>query len=85
MSNITGDGGSFSSGTNTGEDEVHKQRRLFYGSPAAAANIDIAASQLLPVKKKRSLPGTPGDEQDLSLLFLGVGHRVNYWSWQTLL
>ncbi|CAL9208210.1 unnamed protein product [Musa hybrid cultivar] len=68
MSNITGDGGSFSSGTNTGEDEVHKQRCLFYGSPAAAANIDIAASQLLPVKKKRSLPGTPDPNAEVIAL-----------------
>ncbi|XP_009382551.2 protein indeterminate-domain 12 [Musa acuminata AAA Group] len=68
MSNITGDGGSFSSGTNTGEYEVHKQRRLFYGSPATAANIDIAASQLLPVKKKRSLPGTPDPNAEVIAL-----------------
>ncbi|CAL9145902.1 unnamed protein product, partial [Musa hybrid cultivar] len=64
MSNITGDGGSFSSGSNAGEDEVHKQSLLSCDSPAAAANSDISAAQLPqlpPAKKKRNLPGTPAD------------------------
>ncbi|CAL9037903.1 unnamed protein product [Musa banksii] len=64
MSNITGDGGSFSSGSNAGEDEVHRQSLLSCDSPAAAANSDISAAQLPqlpPAKKKRNLPGTPAD------------------------
>ncbi|CAL9108394.1 unnamed protein product, partial [Musa textilis] len=62
MSNITGDGGSFSSWTNAGEDEVHEQSLLSCDSPAAAANSDFSVAQipqLPPAKKKRSLPGTP--------------------------
>ncbi|XP_008789952.1 zinc finger protein GAI-ASSOCIATED FACTOR 1-like [Phoenix dactylifera] len=70
MSNITGDGESFSSGINTGEDdEVHQHHEqqqlhhhLFDGPEAAGANSDVSTSRLPPppaVKKKRNLPGTP--------------------------
>nr|XP_010938444.1 zinc finger protein GAI-ASSOCIATED FACTOR 1 [Elaeis guineensis] len=69
MSNITGDGGSFSSGINTGEDEDHQHHQqqqlhhhLFEGPAAARANSDVSTSRLPPplaVKKKRNLPGNP--------------------------
>ncbi|KAJ8467537.1 hypothetical protein OPV22_030089 [Ensete ventricosum] len=71
MSNITGDGGSFSSDTNAGESEVHKQSLLSYDSPAAAGNSDISTAQLLqlaPAKKKRNLPGTPDPEAEVIAL-----------------
>ncbi|KAG1365202.1 zinc finger protein GAI-ASSOCIATED FACTOR 1 [Cocos nucifera] len=61
MSNITGDGGSFSSENHTGEEEVHQSQQQqhqhpLHGTMAATANSQPPA---LPVKKKRNLPGTP--------------------------
>lgn len=57
MSNISGDGGSFHSGKNTGEDEGHHHHPLLHQSSAIGpeANPPPPAA-----KKKRSLPGTPG-------------------------
>ncbi|XP_010904808.1 protein indeterminate-domain 7-like [Elaeis guineensis] len=59
MSNITGDGGSFSSENHTGE-EVQQQLPL-HGTIAATTNGDGSNLQPPPlaVKKKRNLPGTP--------------------------
>ncbi|XP_008800868.1 zinc finger protein GAI-ASSOCIATED FACTOR 1-like [Phoenix dactylifera] len=66
MSNITGDGGSFSSENHTGEEEVHQsqqqqQQHPLLGTIAATANGNGLNSQpqALQVKKKRNLPGTP--------------------------
>ncbi|XP_010921782.1 protein indeterminate-domain 7-like [Elaeis guineensis] len=68
MTNITGDGGSFSFRTNTGKDEVHQHHQqqqlhhhIRHGMSAAGANSSVSTSQLPPppIKKKRNLPGTP--------------------------
>ncbi|KAI6695721.1 hypothetical protein NL676_023431 [Syzygium grande] len=69
MSNFTGEEGSFSSG-NTGE-EVHqheKQQKLQghllgpNSQPSSTTNDSSSTSQQQPVKKKRNLPGTPGNK-----------------------
>ncbi|EEF41617.1 nucleic acid binding protein, putative [Ricinus communis] len=71
MSNITGGEGSFSSG-NTGEEVQQlqeKQQQLqnhFHGSNlsgpnSGATNSNGSTSQQTAVKKKRNLPGTPGN------------------------
>ncbi|CAK9175959.1 unnamed protein product [Ilex paraguariensis] len=71
MSNITGDEGSFSSG-NTGEEvqqlQEKKQLQLenhLHGSglvpSGAMTNSNGSSSQQQPAKKKRNLPGTPGN------------------------
>lgn len=59
MSNVTGDGGSFSSGSKSaGEDGVHKR---------CGHTADVSTAQLPPAKRKRNLPGTPGDNSDNKL------------------
>ncbi|KAG1326300.1 zinc finger protein GAI-ASSOCIATED FACTOR 1-like [Cocos nucifera] len=60
MSNITGDGGSFSSENHTGE-EVLQQLHPLHGTIAATTKGDGSNSQPPPpaVKKKRNHPGTP--------------------------
>lgn len=55
MSNITGDGESFSSENNTGGGVDHEVQQL--RGPQAAASQPPSP----PVKKKRNLPGTPGN------------------------
>ncbi|XP_030544920.1 zinc finger protein GAI-ASSOCIATED FACTOR 1-like isoform X2 [Rhodamnia argentea] len=83
MSNITGEGGSFSSG-NTGEAEVQPQELLnqFFGanssllSSASANNDGLTASahderqqlQAPQAKKKRSLPGNPDPSAEVIAL-----------------
>lgn len=62
MSNLSGDGGSFSSG-NTGEEVQQNQQQQipFHGSnfgPSSTENSNGSTSQQ-PAKKKRNLPGTP--------------------------
>ncbi|XWS46698.1 hypothetical protein CRYUN_Cryun14cG0090400 [Craigia yunnanensis] len=86
MSNISGDDGSFSSG-NTGEEvqqHEQKQQKLhqqnnFPGSssgPFGASNSNGSTSQQpqQPVKKKRNLPGTPGNSiyHEFQLCFLSM-------------
>ncbi|XP_058077085.1 zinc finger protein GAI-ASSOCIATED FACTOR 1-like [Magnolia sinica] len=65
MSNLTGEGGSFSSG-NTGEEVQQYQQQQqqlqnpFHGSnstPSTTTNSNGSTSQQQPVKKKRNLPG----------------------------
>ncbi|XP_068663363.1 zinc finger protein GAI-ASSOCIATED FACTOR 1-like [Aristolochia californica] len=69
MSNLSGEGGSFSSG-NTGEEvQQHKYQQnqsIFHGSNSAPSttttattNSNGSTSQQQTVKKKRNLPGTP--------------------------
>ncbi|XP_077219191.1 protein indeterminate-domain 7-like [Tasmannia lanceolata] len=60
MSNLTGEGGSFSSG-NTGEEvqQIHQNPFHASNSTATTTNSNSSTSQQQPTKKKRNLPGTP--------------------------
>ncbi|XP_072983742.1 protein indeterminate-domain 7-like [Typha latifolia] len=73
MSNITEEGGSFSSGTNTGEDEVHDQlqQQLHHQNPFHASSViagEGTADPPPPVKKRRNLPGTPDPNAEVIAL-----------------
>ncbi|RVW83094.1 Protein indeterminate-domain 2 [Vitis vinifera] len=69
MSNITaGDGGSFSSGTNGGEEVQQQPVNNLHGlsssvpsSTSNNSNGSISQQQPPPAKKKRNLPGNPGE------------------------
>ncbi|KAF8394549.1 hypothetical protein HHK36_020760 [Tetracentron sinense] len=72
MSNIKGDGGSFSSG-NTREEEVQQLQNQFSGSnsgPSTTTNSNgsIFHQQEAPVKKKRNLAGTPDPSAEVIAL-----------------
>lgn len=79
MSNITGDGRSFSSGNTGGGEEVQQQQDLLNhhlnsiaSSTTTTTNSNGSTTQQVqqppPVKKKRNLPGNPGLLQVFFLL-----------------
>ncbi|KAJ9681923.1 hypothetical protein PVL29_018014 [Vitis rotundifolia] len=66
MSNITaGDGGSFSSGTNGGEEVQHSS---VPSSTSNHSNGSISQQQPPPAKKKRNLPGNPDPSAEVIAL-----------------
>lgn len=60
MSNMTGDEGSFSSG-NTGEIQHPQEKPQNSIVSNATTNSNDSSSQQPPTRKKRNLPGNPGN------------------------